>query len=386
MTVSPAFPTPFSQISSPSPRLQASIVIPARDEAQNIGATLESLGKQRDLDGSRLDFARFEILLLCNNCSDATAQVARDFATKHPEFALHVIELDLPRADANVGFARRILMDAARARLQSASQNQPRAICSTDADTLVFPTWIAATLAEIAAGAEAVGGRILVANNGDCAPRAAYLRDTAYRLYAAKLEGLLDPQSADPAPRHFQFFGASLALTPRAYALVGGLPRVSGLEDVELERALTRADIAIRHSPHVRVLTSARFGGRVEVGLSSQLRQWNDLESQNRAWLVPSAPELRARFDARRALRSLHSRLASGQQCGAEIEAWAHELRLNPRWLAVRAGKTSCFGSLWLDLERALAASSRFRALAPPVPVEIAIAQLRAMLEGVGEK
>ncbi len=387
MTVPTALPNSLSRLPLPSRALQACVIIPARDEAQNIAATLAVLLHQRDLDGSPLDLARFEILLGCNNCRDATAAIARQFAQNHPQFALHVVEMTLAGADANVGTARRLLMDAACARLQQVDSREPHAICSTDADTRVSSTWITAILAEIAAGAEAVGGRVLVAAApGPNPARAAYLRDTAYRLYAARLENLLDPQSADPMPRHFQFFGASLALTPRAYGLVGGLPRVPCLEDVQLEAALQRADVPLRHSPHVRVWTSARAQGRVEIGLSSQLREWEAFGAQKRAWLVPSAPELEARWSARRALRMLHAQISSGQNCERELEILGRELRLNPRWLAARARKTRFFGALWSDIERALDTDSRFRARFAPVPVEVALKQLRARLEGVGEK
>lgn len=373
--------------------MQACVVIPARDEARRIGAALRALSRQRDLNGATLSAARFEVLLLCNNCRDSTAQIARDFAAHQPQIALHVVEIDLPVASANVGFARGLLMDAARARLCQVSKSGPQAICSTDADSQVFSTWIAATLTEIAAGAEAVGGRIIMSDDdslgddcGEMAARGAYERDTTYRMLAARLENRLDPRPADPTPRHFQFFGASLAVTPRAYEQVGGLPRVECLEDVALERALFRADIAVRHSPHVRVSTSARCCGRVATGLSSQLREWNDLGERNAAWLVPSAPELCARWRTRRALRTLHACLSSGQSCEDEIALLSQELRLNPVWLRSRTRKTPFFGALWNDVERALDASSRFRGQWAPVAVEVAIAQLRALLEGVSDK
>lgn len=396
----PLNPT-LSHPKPPSPRLQASVIIPARDEAHSIEAALEALARQRDFDGSPLEPARFEVTLLCNNCGDQTAAIARDFARNWPHLQLHVAEITLRDEHANVGAARRLLMDAACARLETAQgraqgrapeaapEHAPRAICSTDADTRVSPTWIAAILAEIAAGAEAVGGRILVEHpNSSPKPdplRAMYLRDTAYRLAAARLENRLDPRSADPAPRHFQFFGASLAITPRAYRQIGGLPRAACLEDVALERALMRADLPVRHSPHVRAVTSARQSGRVEIGLSTQLREWRECES-HREWLVPSEPELSARWSARRALRALHARTFSGQDCQAEICALGQELRLNPLWLAARTRATAAFGALWDDVERALDARSLFRAQWPPVPVRVALSQLRARLEGADEK
>jgi len=45
----------------------------------------------------------------------------------------------------------------------------------------------------------------------------------------AELEGWLDPDPADPLPRHHQHFGASLAVTVDAYRRAGGLPSMPGL-------------------------------------------------------------------------------------------------------------------------------------------------------------
>ena len=186
-----------------------------------------------------------------------------------PLLALHVAELWLPTAQAHVGRARGLLMDAACARLEAVDQ-PAGIIASTDADTRVAPTWLAGIQAEIALGADAVGGRILTeATRPELLPlRRNQARDAAYRQLCARLEDLLDPTPADPWPRHHQHFGASLALTARAYCQVGGLPEVRFLEDEALCQALRRHDLTVRHSPRVQVLTSARQQGRVEVGLS----------------------------------------------------------------------------------------------------------------------
>lgn len=365
-----AFAAPFSSLPRPDPSLRACVVIPARDEARNIETALSALACSRDGAGP-LDPARFEILLLCNNCRDQTAQVARDFAARHPLLALHVAEVRLDEARANIGTARRLLMDAACARLESLpTADFPRFIASTDADTRVEPAWLRANECELRAGADAVGGRVLVENDGSPARRA-YLFDTAYRLLAARLESALDPQPFDLWPRHFQFFGASLALTPRAYRAVGGLPHTPHLEDVALERALMRADIPLRHSPLVRVHTQARQRGRVALGLSTQLRQWKSPRAAN-LWLVPSGEEIasQARFKAR--LRAAF---------GAPAVAWsavANEANCSSAQLKHLLDCAPTFGALW-DEVRSLPERPHWS----PVPVECAIARLRAMLAQV---
>ena len=311
----------FRRIPAPSSQLRACVIIPARDEARSIRAALDALALQRDGDGI-LDPRAFEIMLLCNNCRDDTAQIARRWARAHPTIALHVVEKTLEGAQACVGAARRMLMDAAYLRLPRAGAP----ICSTDADTRVDPFWLAATWAELENGASAVGGRITL----DGAPgqplslRKIYLQDTVYRLLAARLEARLAPDDFDAWPRHFQFFGASMAVTAETYAQIGGLPRVPCLEDVALERALARADVPIRRSPWVRARTSARRAGRVECGLSTQLAQWHELK--DRAWLVPSGIEIAARARLKQRVRGLFCAPATATR--ADYARVAHELCL----------------------------------------------------------
>lgn len=96
------------------------------------------------------------------------------------------------------------------------------------------------------------------------------------RLARERLASLLDPDPADPWPRHHQHFCARLAVTAHAYRQVGGVPEVRHLEDEALVAALRREDFAVRHSPLVRVLTPGRLLGRVEVGLAWQLRERRD--------------------------------------------------------------------------------------------------------------
>jgi hypothetical protein len=70
---------------------------------------------------------------------------------------------------------------------------------------------------------------------------------------------------------HWQFSGASLALTASAYSEIGGLEPRAALEDEYLERALSRCGIPIERPLSVRVATSARLVGRANRGLARDL-------------------------------------------------------------------------------------------------------------------
>lgn len=293
---------------------RAIVIVPARNEECTLGSTLDALRRQVDSSGRSLDPYLYEVLLLLNNCSDGSVQVARDYQLRYPEFCLLVQECVLAPEIAHVGTARRMLMDLACTRLevnQSGSISSKAVILSTDADTIVADDWIVQNLAAIDAGAEAVGGVIHLFPEDlaalDDGTRTAYMRDRELQTLVAHLESLLDPDKADPWPRHLEHFGASLACTCEAYRRCGGLPPVKPLEDVAFVAALRRAGARIRHAPEVQIYTSARLDGRAEVGLSGQLRHWRREASEGVPHIVDSAEWLEFRFRTVAMLRQLNT-------------------------------------------------------------------------------
>ncbi len=360
------------QLPPPRPELQVSVIIPAKDEMASLPATLAALAAQTDARGRPLPPGSFEVIVLANNCTDATAAVVRQQARRFPHLVLHAAELCLPAAKAHVGRARRLLMDEACARLEQVGR-PAGIIASTDADTRVAPTWLAAIQAEIVAGADAVGGRILTEITGAALLplRRIQVRDAAYRQLCARLEDLLDPVRIDPWPRHHQHFGASLALTVRAYRQVGGLPEVRFLEDEALCQALRRHDLGLRHSPHVQVLTSARRQGRVEVGLSWQLREWLNMSRQQREPHVDNPAQLAALWLVRRQLRAYWAGHPTHQ-----AGALAARLGLPAAVLLARVRQTLTFGKLW-DW---VVANGRVPVVSP-VPLSLALRALPPLIK-----
>ena len=315
-----------------APTCRAVVIIPARNEEQHLPRTLDALRLQVDPAGHPIPPDSFEVILLLNNCTDRSAEVARAYRDSHPNFHLHVAVRSLPPEQAHVGTARRLLMDTAYHRLQRSSFLHP-AILSTDGDTVVAPDWLARNLLALEAGADVVGGVIhlfpaelssLAANQPGT--HLAYQRDRQLQALTAHLESTLDPDPADPWPRHLEHFGASLACTPAIYALSGGLPPVKPLEDVAFIDALRKVGARIRHCPHVHISTSARLDGRAEVGLSGQLRHWQREAEENTPHLVESAEWLEHRFRSLAALRRLNE--SSGLPAlTAWPEPWQDRLR-----------------------------------------------------------
>ena len=96
------------------PKYRFSIVIPCFDEANYIGSALKSLKKQDTT-------AKFEIIVVDNNCSDMTAEIARSYGAK-------IIKESRP----GVCYARQAGTNAARGEI----------IVSTDADTTFDRSWL----------------------------------------------------------------------------------------------------------------------------------------------------------------------------------------------------------------------------------------------------
>jgi glucosyl-3-phosphoglycerate synthase len=248
----------MTPLDAPDPGLRACVVVPAHNEAELIGACLEALAAQEGIDP-----AAYEVILVLDACTDATAELARRSATEPP--ALRVHHCDGPGLGA--GAARKLGMDLASSRLLSLGRGDGL-IASTDADSIVAPDWLRAQLDAISAGARAIGGRVelLPADAARLEPRVLERRAVraAIRQRSAR-------QSGDHVSEHWQFSGASMSLTAATYVEIGGLNPHVALEDEGLERSLRTNGIPIDRRLDVRVATSGRLHGRAARGLAHDL-------------------------------------------------------------------------------------------------------------------
>ena len=282
----------------------AIVAIPAKNEADYIGRCLTGLADQEGIEPQA-----FAVVLLVNNSDDLTAVQARAMQDRLP-FDLIVRELDLPEGLAHAGIARRLAMDLAGSWLRR-TPSGPQVILTTDADSWVPPEWVAANLAAIENGVDAVAGWMSLFPEDEAALTAELRQRGAmewhYEALLVEIDSLLDPVAHDPWPRHDVVSGASFALTLAAYDGVGGLPPVPQGEDRALAAALLQDGWRIRHDPAVRVVTSGRLDGRASGGAADTIR----LRTQNPAAACDSRLEpvadavLRARCRAR--LRARHA-------------------------------------------------------------------------------
>ena len=253
---------PFGRIAPPSGRLRASVVVPARNEELWIPRCLHALARQTAV---RPD--EYEVLLVLDDCTDATAERAREVADDHPLLRLHF----LYGPGRSCGHARSIGMETACERLLGLGR-PAGLVASTDADSVVAPDWLAAQLKAVEEGSRAIGGRIVLENDGAALP------PKTRRWHAAdglrRHREILDRLETHPEEgraEHWQFSGASLALTAGTYREVGGLDPKASPEDEHLEAVLRKGGVPIDRLLCVRVTTSTRLTGRAEHGLARDL-------------------------------------------------------------------------------------------------------------------
>lgn len=362
------------------PACRLSVTIPAKDEEDFITATLAALRAQTDSKGTPLDPATYEVIVLANNCTDGTVQRVQAFQNLHPRFRLHVCERTLPPEIACVGTARRLMLDSALVRYLAAGRANG-VLCTTDADTRVHPQWVFRTLESVANGAQAVGGRILVPI-GDRTTNVQYrrnhLQDVAYRYLQVCLESMIDPNPADPWPRHFQHFGPSTAATVAAYLRSGGLPPLRCLEDVGFARALARVDISVTHNPLVRVYTSCRISDRVDgTAFSHQLDEWATMEAKREQRRVISAANCQRLYKWKVALRRAYAEGCPPRS--RHLDELAAALGCSFATLRKRLRHSPTFGALFVEIDAQLEKCPRFN----DTPISVAIGDLRRITRSV---
>jgi glycosyltransferase involved in cell wall biosynthesis len=239
--------------------LLASVVVPARDEAEHVGACLRALAGQAGVAPEA-----YEVLLVLDRCTDATEEMARAAAATLPKLRLGILHAPPP---GGVGLARRFGMDLACERL-----DPDALIATTDADSQVAPDWLRVQLDAVALGARAIGGRVEL-DPGGAARLARGALERRRAEAADRMRAVRAQAHPEARTEHHQFSGASIGVTAATYARVGRLQPRTALEDEGFERALRRHGIAVHRLRDVRVTTSARPAGRAPRGLAVDLRR-----------------------------------------------------------------------------------------------------------------
>ena len=219
------------------------IVVPARDEEERIGACLAAVTAAVARSGCPAFTC-----VVADRCTDSTAERARAAG------ADVVLVNDLPRRVADV---RNIGFRHVGGRLGAVAERTW--LLSTDADTLVPPTWVLDHLRHAAAGADAVAGAVDL-DDPHVLPPDALARYTA--LVAGRVAG----------STHGHAYAANLGVRGSVFQRVGGFPPVECGEEHALLVRLRGAGLHVVSPTDVRARTSARRHGRARGGLADLLR------------------------------------------------------------------------------------------------------------------
>jgi GT2 family glycosyltransferase len=308
------------------------ITIPVKNEEALLGSCLAALATQsRQPD---------HVILLLNNCTDDSLPIARAAAKTFKK--LHIAEVNLPPHRASAGEARRLAF------LQAEAFAGDGVILTTDADATPDPDWVARNLLEIAKGADAVCGTAVVADSPpfpgwhSCAFDA--MRETLLLQLQDEMAALVDPDPADPWPRHQAHSGASIAVRAAILRQAGGPPCVPAGEDRALITQLRLVDAKIRHAPEIAVTVSARLegratGGMAETNLRRAMAQDDFVDEQ----IEPTV-------DAYRRILS-RARLRAARDDEAARAGLARDLLVRPADLRA-AMQERFFGAAWARVQR----------------------------------
>jgi len=225
----------------PLPR--TAVVVPAHNEEAGIARTIASI--RADIGGD-LDV---ELVVIADNCTDRTAERASQGGTRV-----------LVRKDANLRGKGHAVYFAFGQLLQENFQ----AFVVIDADTQVQPGAIRAIRTRLAAGADAVQCRYLVAN-ADASIR------TRLMNLALLAFNVMRPRGRDRWGFSVGIFGNGFALSRNTLEAVPYRAE-SVVEDLEYHLRLVRAGRKVRFADEATVLGDMPEGGR---GAKTQRARWD---------------------------------------------------------------------------------------------------------------
>lgn len=277
--------------------LNLCVCVPARDEAERLPVLLDALAGQTWP-------APIIVAIAVNNTSDDSLAVIEAAGRRHAgQLALHVREMTFAPERAHAGSARRLAMDSGLDLLSTVGHG---ALVSTDADTRPPPEWLANIARALAEGADIVGGRIEIEESEPLPDDVRHLRAAWDRYWhdVRAIEDELDPLPWDPAPRHGDHTGASLAITTALYRACGGVPLLCTGEDRALVNAALALGGRLSHPPDVFTRVSPRRDGRAEGGMALAMQDLYDMGARGEKPRAPAFEHWRERAVWRRSLRA----------------------------------------------------------------------------------
>jgi len=286
------------------------VCIPARNEAARLPTLLEALSGQ-----SRA--GQIHVVIALNNTTDDSRTIVERARSNYcGRLRIRLADRTFAPELAHAGSARRLAMDTG---LNLLTGRPDGILVSTDADTRPPPQWLDAMARAFTRGADVVGGRIVI-DSLDGMPyevAAVQRARNAYWEAVRAIEDAFDPLPWDPAPRHGDHTGASLALRGGLYARCGGIPLLRSGEDRALVAAAIASGGRLAHPPDVFTFVSSRLDGRAEGGMAEAMREMFAQAAAGDPVRMPSLKHWHERALWRRRLRfrpAGHVRIAREEQ------------------------------------------------------------------------
>lgn len=280
-----------------SSTLNLCVCVPARNEAERLPVLLDALASQTWP-------APVVVAIAVNNTSDDSLAAIEAAGRRHAgRLVLHVREVTFAPERAHAGSARRLAMDSGLGLLSAVDHG---VLVSTDADTRPPPEWLANIARALAQGADIVGGRIEIEESEPLPDDVRHLKAAWDRYWhdVRAIEDALDPLPWDPAPRHGDHTGASLAITTALYRACGGVPLLRTGEDRALVNAALALGGRLSHPADVFTRVSPRRDGRAEGGMALAMRDLYDMAARGENPRAPAFDHWRERAAWRRSLRA----------------------------------------------------------------------------------
>lgn len=217
-----------------------SVVIPAYNEEKNIKRCLEAFETQQTTQ-------QFEVILVDNNSTDRTYDIAKTFLKKIPLVILR-------EPTKGRGNARAAGFRIAKGEI----------ILSTDADAIVPPDWIekmAKAFTDSSVAAVTGTGKMIDAGRVKNT-LATYTLPFAMHVYAL-------------FHRHYWLSGFNFGIRKEIYEKSGGFRQINGLEDIDLGFRVYPLG-KIRYKPIWVYMSGRRFHKSVMAGFVSYLKGYID--------------------------------------------------------------------------------------------------------------
>ncbi len=272
------------------------VCVPARNEAMRLPTLLDALALQ-DWPGA------IPVAIGINNSTDDSVAVVQAAGVRYAgRLDIQMTERNFTPDCAHAGSARRLAMDAGLGLLPTPEGN---ALVSTDADSRPPPHWLRNNATAFSRGADMVGGRIEIDIHEPLPPAVHRLRAAWDRYWAdvRAIEDAIDPLPWDPAPRHGDHTGASLAIRADLYLACGGVPAIASGEDRALVSAALARGARLVHPVNVHTSVSPRLEGRADGGMAVAMQHLFASAQNDERLMAPAFTHWRARAHWRRQLR-----------------------------------------------------------------------------------